>query len=99
MPTALEGAGDFSQTTIAGAPATVYDPLTQSPFPGNIIPAQRFNPAAAGLLKYLPLPTYTQLFVQNYQIVTNSKNPTDNFSHPPTIPLHHRYPLQSTFTY
>ena len=57
MPTAAQRAGDFSKTTNAsGAAVTIYDPLTRLPFPGNVIPANRINPVAANMLKYLPLP-------------------------------------------
>jgi hypothetical protein len=56
MPTARERAGDFSQTTNAGKPVIIYDPLTGQPFPGNVIPANRINPVSAAMLKYLPLP-------------------------------------------
>src|SRR5437899_1085559 len=57
MPTAAERAGDFSKTTNAsGVPVVIYDPLTRTPFPGNIIPANRINQVAANMLKYLPLP-------------------------------------------
>ena len=55
MPTNLERAGDFSKTTNASGQAiTIYDPLTRQPFPGNVIPANRINPVAAAMLKYLP---------------------------------------------
>jgi hypothetical protein len=87
MPSTLERTGDFSRSLVAGAPVTIYDPLTQSPFPGNVIPANRINPASAGLLTFLPLPTYTQLLVQNYQIVTSSKNSSDNFGTRFNLPL------------
>jgi hypothetical protein len=56
--------GDFSQTPNI---LPLYDPATRvtnasgqqtaSPFPGNIIPQSRMNPAAAALLNYYPLPT------------------------------------------
>src|SRR5262245_10319586 len=56
MPTALERAGDFSQTTnAAGQLVVIYDPLTGQPFAGNRIPAIRINPVAAAMLKYVPL--------------------------------------------
>ncbi len=55
MPTALERAGDFSATTnSSGAKITIYDPLTKLPFLNNQIPANRINPVAAAMLKYLP---------------------------------------------
>jgi len=57
MPTTLERAGDFSQTTNgSGAPVIIFNPLTRLPFTGNVIPAGMLNPVAVALLKYLPLP-------------------------------------------
>ena len=57
MPTALERAGDFSQTRQTnGTLITVRDPQTNAPFPGNIIPANRANAASLALLNRLPLP-------------------------------------------
>ncbi|MGH9142264.1 MAG: TonB-dependent receptor domain-containing protein, partial [Vicinamibacterales bacterium] len=57
MPTTAERAGDFSGlTNSSGAPVVIYDPLTKLPFPGNIIPANRINPVAAAMIKYMPLP-------------------------------------------
>ncbi|MDQ6663716.1 MAG: TonB-dependent receptor, partial [Acidobacteriota bacterium] len=67
VPTDLERAGDFSQTRAAGGQAiTVYDPSTSRPdpnapgtfirsaFPGNIVPASRFDPVSKNLLNYIP---------------------------------------------
>jgi Carboxypeptidase regulatory-like domain len=52
VPTAAMRNGDFSQTTI-----TVKDPLTGQPFPGNVIPATRINPAARRIMDFFyPLP-------------------------------------------
>src|SRR5205809_1272569 len=66
MPTAAERAGDFSALTdVQGRPVIIYDPLTsrivngavvRDPFPENRIPANRINPVAAAMLKYLPMP-------------------------------------------
>ncbi len=50
-PTAAMRTGDFS-----GYPATINDPNTGSPFPGNIIPANRIDPIAKNLLAIMPLP-------------------------------------------
>ena len=51
VPTALERAGDFSQSAIKPR-----DPLTGQPFPGGIIPAGRFDVAAKNIQdKYIPL--------------------------------------------
>lgn len=56
--------GDFSKlTTAAGAPITIYDPTaglqangSRTPFPNNVIPANRISPVAAAVTKYMPLP-------------------------------------------
>jgi hypothetical protein len=55
MPTALERAGDFSQTFDAlGQPVRIVDPVTGQPFEGNAIPAGRISPQATALLAYYP---------------------------------------------
>jgi hypothetical protein len=55
MPTALERAGDFSQSLDArGQPVRVIDPATGQPFEGSAIPAGRISPQAASLLTYYP---------------------------------------------
>jgi hypothetical protein len=57
MPTALERAGDFSQTLDRfGHVVPIVDPRTGLPFPGNVIPASSISPQAASLLRYYPLP-------------------------------------------
>jgi hypothetical protein len=57
FPTTAMRNGDFSAlTTPAGARVIIYDPLTHLPFPNNIIPANRINPVAAAITKYLPVP-------------------------------------------
>ena len=73
LPTALERAGDFSQTrNAAGQPVTIYDPLTtrlnaagqyvRDPFPGNVIPADRINPVARAMLGAIPTPASGKSF-------------------------------------
>jgi hypothetical protein len=57
VPTALERAGDFSQSiNSSGAKPVVLDPLTGLPFSGNVIPTGRINKSAQNLLNYYPLP-------------------------------------------
>lgn len=57
MPTALERAGDYSQTrTTNGALVVVRDPLTGLPFPDNKIPADRADPRGLALMNLLPMP-------------------------------------------
>ncbi|HEY1951124.1 MAG TPA: TonB-dependent receptor [Bryobacteraceae bacterium] len=60
VPTALEKTGDFSKSlNVNGGLQTVYDPfstvvngstVTRTAFPGNVIPASRFDPSAAALM-------------------------------------------------
>ncbi len=57
MPSALERQGDFSDTrTTTGALISIFDPLTQTPFPGNKVPADRISPAGQAMLNLFPLP-------------------------------------------
>jgi hypothetical protein len=58
-PTALERAGDFSQTLdVSGRLISITDPLTRQAFPGNLIPASRINKNGLALLNILPLPNF-----------------------------------------
>ncbi|MGH9632667.1 MAG: carboxypeptidase regulatory-like domain-containing protein [Bryobacteraceae bacterium] len=61
VPTPANLAGDFSALLDAGNPAnplkraiTVVDPETKQPFPGNMIPVSRFDPASLNVTKMLP---------------------------------------------
>ena len=65
QPEALKG--NFNTTLQSnGTPITIYDPntttqtgtntYTRSPFPGNFIPTNRFNPVGAKIASYIPLP-------------------------------------------
>jgi hypothetical protein len=66
VPTALERAGDFSQSfDVSGKLILIKDPLSPGPctatnsggcFAGNRIPASRFSPIAQRLLQYYPVP-------------------------------------------
>jgi hypothetical protein len=59
MPTALERQGNFSQSyNVNGALIPITDPQTHAPFPGNIIPQNRFNTIGQSILNFLPLPNY-----------------------------------------
>jgi len=70
VPTALQRAGDFSQTLAStGRLVVIHDPLTtrrdpnsparylRSPFAGNRLPKDRINPVSAALQSYYPQPT------------------------------------------
>src|SRR4051812_48809196 len=76
MPTALERAGDFSQTVDAqGRKLFIRDPLLSGNcaatsggpacFPNNIIPTNRIDPIGAALLNIFPLPNATDPTGQN----------------------------------
>ncbi len=82
VPTVPQRSGDFSQlVTQGGAPILIYDPLTtvlaagsgttytRTPFPGNVIPANRIDPVAKNLMAYYPQPN----------IVTNAVTNVNNY--------------------
>lgn len=66
---------EFRNGNFSGAPTTIYDPLTgnadgtgRTPFPGNIIPANRISPIARAILSNLPSPNIAGALGQtNYQ--------------------------------
>ncbi len=68
VPTPAERLGNFSALS-----NIIFDPVTGAPFPGNIIPASRFNSASQGLLPYFPQPSYAGI-IQNYRNVTSTPN-------------------------
>jgi hypothetical protein len=80
VPSALERAGDFSQTLDRnGRPFTIYDPATtvqqgsgwiRSPFPSNRIPTNLFDRVAVNAIKFYPEPNTqpTANDLQNYQL-------------------------------
>ena len=60
MPTALERAGNFSQTdTTTLKLIPIKDPTTGVTFPGNIIPASRISPEGYAMMNVLPMPFTT----------------------------------------
>jgi hypothetical protein len=68
VPTVAERGGNFS-----GIPQAIYDPATliaapgtasgytRQPFPGNIIPANRFDPVTSRVIQAYPLPSVATL--------------------------------------
>jgi hypothetical protein len=66
VPTLLQRTGDFSKTyNSKGQLVTIYDPMTggfvnnvwtRTPFPGNVIPANRINPTAQKIINLYPAP-------------------------------------------
>jgi hypothetical protein len=79
LPTALERSGDFSQSSVRGLPVNIFDPTTGAPFPNNLVPASRINPAANGLLSFIPLPNQPGA-LQNFQFISSIPQNTDNLS-------------------
>jgi hypothetical protein len=83
-PTALERAGDFSETrNNNGTLVTITDPSTGKPFPGNRIPASQINPIGVAMLNYFPLPNFTptlpaQINVVNYFESGSAAHPRRN---------------------
>jgi hypothetical protein len=60
MPTGLERAGNYSQTTTTtGKLIPITDPASGQPFPGNIIPANRISTPGYAMLNLFPLPFTT----------------------------------------
>jgi hypothetical protein len=90
-PTALQRAGDFSQTlTSTGQLIRIYDPLTtqadpanpgryvRTQFPDNVIPAARLSPVAKNALAYYPMPNLAGLpFTQAQNSFQQSPVPID----------------------
>lgn len=95
VPTAAERTGDFSHLLSLNNTSknyTLYDPNTgmltgstinRTPFPGNIIPANRLNPIATAFLNdYVPLPNQPGVYddTNNYGTSEPVKNPYHFFS-------------------
>jgi hypothetical protein len=67
VPTALMRQGNFSEVR-----EPIYDPLTGTPFPGNIVPAGRQNPISRQVADIWPLPNGPGLannYIENNVIV------------------------------
>ncbi len=86
LPTMLQRQGDFSQTfTSAGQLILIYDPATttcnasnvctRSPFPGNSIPPERWNPIAKTLIPFMPEPN----------AIPSNLSGSDNFINSPNL--------------
>lgn len=85
VPPARVREGDFAGFAPICDPATIPATGACTPFPGNRIPADRIDPIAAALLRYVPLPT-TEAPVQNLLAVERSTRATDQVS----VRLDHR---------
>ena len=74
VPTEAQRAGDLSSLA-----ATIVDPATHQPFPGNQIPAAQLNPAAQKLLDLIPLPNNTGP-TQNFHAISTTTSHVDDIN-------------------
>ncbi len=95
LPSTVERGGDFSQSYTRG-PVTIYDPSARLPFPGNLIPAARVSPAAAGLLAYVPAANQPGR-VQNYQFATSILSDTNHLGVRLSQPLSRKHRLSFSY--
>ncbi|MGA3317745.1 MAG: TonB-dependent receptor [Candidatus Korobacteraceae bacterium] len=79
VPTLLERSGNFSQTLVNGQPVKIFNPATGLPFANDTIPQGMINPAAQGLLAYIPLPNLPGQ-IQNFRNITAAKNDSNDFN-------------------
>ncbi len=77
VPTALERAGDFSQSVV-NPPVVIYD-ATGAPYPGNKLPVAGLNAASLILANYYPLPNAPGSRL-NYQTSLVSISNQDNLN-------------------
>ncbi len=85
VPTPLEREGNFSQATYPSEqPVQIYDPATNTPYPNATLP--QINPAAQGLLQYIPLPNLPGNF-QNFHFVTSATSDSEDLN----IRLNHSF--------
>jgi len=82
VPTLLERQGNFSQTHYLNGPNSgqlvqIFDPVTHTQFPGNMIGS--IDPAAAQLLQFIPQPNLPGE-VQNFHFTTAATNDTNDLN-------------------
>jgi len=73
VPTAAERTGDFTNSGLVA-----FNPFTQQPFPGNVIPAAFQNPSGAALAALYPLPN-RNVPQQNYVSSPVERDRDDHF--------------------
>jgi len=80
VPTEKMRNGDFSEllgtNVFYATPQVIRDPLTNLPFPGNIIPSNRLSANGIALMKLYPLPT-PGFLSGSANLIMNSDNPQD----------------------
>jgi hypothetical protein len=88
VPTQLERNGDFSQSYDGkGNLIRLTDPLSNAPFPGNIIPQSRIDPIGQKMLQFFPKPNFpygqpgsgnSLAYQYNFQDAGSSPHPRRN---------------------
>ena len=63
----------------ANSKGQIYDPLTCTPFTGNMIPQARLNPATLNYFNAFPLPSRTDRVLQNYFVQNSSTTRYNTF--------------------
>lgn len=90
VPTQAERNGDFSQSTLNNVVRTIYNPFTstvdpatgrvvRTPFAGNVIPSNLFDPTALKMLQDIPLPNLPG-YTNNWQGSVDEQVDYWNFS-------------------
>ncbi len=109
-PTALQRAGDFSQTFSGGKLVPIYDPATtqtvngaavRTQFPGNVIPPSRFDPVGAKAIQFYPLPNAGTNTVQANYVFGLAANFYEakvdhNFNDKDRLTVRYLYDLENT---
>ena len=96
VPSLAMRQGDFSELN-----RVIYDPLTGQPFPGNIIPQSRWDPASKNIIEQLyPEPNTagtrnaaTGQTINNYFITPNLERQDNQLRRQGGPPAHHEQPL------
>src|SRR5262245_41086865 len=65
--------GDFSQIS-----TVLRDPLTNTPFPGNIVPKDRMSPISLSLLNYYPAPNQPTSSLASNDLAVNQASTDKN---------------------
>lgn len=90
LPTARMRTGDFSELL----PRQIYDPVTGQPFPGNIIPQNRFSSVSRNILPLIPAVTTAGL-QNNYLATTTTRSVQDSWS----IKINHNFTDKHLFNF
>jgi hypothetical protein len=100
VPTALERAGDYSQTYDAGGKLIViHDPTSNAAFPGNVVPTSRLNPSGLALLKLFPLPNFTNQAISKGQYNYSWNAETDTPALTETLKLDYNLNSNNTLSF